>query len=81
MLRIAEMTVIIFYRVTMDKVIGSPRILHLLTVTWGRVDVRVILFTLPNVSSRDSLKMSILSPSKVELHCLSVMLTIVSVLP
>ncbi len=81
MLRMAEMTVIVFYRVTMDKVIRTPRITHLLTVTWGRVDVRVMLFTLPNVSSRDSLKRSTLSPGEVVLHCLSVMLTIVSVLP
>lgn len=30
MLRMAEMTVIIFYRVTMDKVVRTPRITHLL---------------------------------------------------
>lgn len=30
-----KMTVIVFYRVTMDKVVGAPRITHLLTVTFG----------------------------------------------
>ena len=77
----AEMTVIVLYRVTMDKVIRTPRITHLFTVTWGRVGVRVMLFTLPNVSSWDSLKKSTLSPNKVVSHCLFVMLTIVSLLP
>lgn len=76
MLRMAEMTVIVFYRVTMDKVIRTPRITHL----WQSLGV-VMLFTLPNVSSRDSLKRFMSSPDEVVLHCLSVMLTIVSVLP
>lgn len=35
MLRMAEMTVSVFYRVTMDKVVRTPRITHLMTVTLG----------------------------------------------
>lgn len=68
MLRMAEMTVVVFYRVTMDKVVRAPRIAHLLTVTWvgGQVGaesawtLRVMLFTLPGVSGRDSSKRSAL---------------------
>lgn len=66
MLRMTEMTVSVFYRVTTDKVISTPRITHTpRTVTLGSCGCYVMLFTLPNVSSRDSLKRSMLSPDEV----------------